>query len=481
MQSAVPHVLRDPRTHARPRQRRARRRGRPGGRAAGQRRPHLRHAGGVPRRLAAPASRPPSRSSPTTSRPTPSSSRRARSSPPRCGAASCRRPRTTTRPTSTSSPTSCCRRAGFGWYEVSNWARSEPAPLPPQRRATGPGRTGGASVRAPTATSAACAGGTSSTPVRMRLGSVPGSRPRTARETLTADQRYDERVLLGTRLVEGLPVAGSARIGTHRRGRPHRRRSARWHRRPAGLPSRPDPAWPTARRHRGAPAPRRLRGPRRRRPHDGDGARDPSSRDPGGGGGARASRLRQRDHQAQAVAGGAAAGPAPAARRARGSRSPRRCTPTSARAPRRRGSPRPASSCREIDHTLRHLRAWTAPRRVPVPLSLAPGRARVVREPLGVVLVIAPWNYPVQLCLAPLLGALAAGNAVVVKPSEIAPGHVTAARAPHPALPRPRRPSTSSRAASPRPPPCSPSASTTSSTPATAPSDGSSSRPRRAT
>ena len=76
---------------------------------------------------------------------------------------------------------------------------------------------------------------------------------------------------------------------------------------------------------------------------------------------------------------------------------------------------------REIDHTLRHLRAWTAPRRVPVPLSLAPGRARVVREPLGVVLVIAPWNYPLQLCLAPLVGALAAGNAVVLKPSELAP------------------------------------------------------------
>ena len=76
---------------------------------------------------------------------------------------------------------------------------------------------------------------------------------------------------------------------------------------------------------------------------------------------------------------------------------------------------------REIDHTLRHLRSWTAPRRVPVPLSLAPGRAKVVREPLGVVLVIAPWNYPVQLCLAPLVGALAAGNAVVLKPSEVAP------------------------------------------------------------
>lgn len=76
---------------------------------------------------------------------------------------------------------------------------------------------------------------------------------------------------------------------------------------------------------------------------------------------------------------------------------------------------------REIDHTLRHLRAWTSPRRVGVPLSLAPGRATLVREPLGVVLVIAPWNYPVQLCLAPLVGALAAGNAVVIKPSEVAP------------------------------------------------------------
>ncbi|MFM6849679.1 MAG: aldehyde dehydrogenase family protein [Terrabacter sp.] len=76
---------------------------------------------------------------------------------------------------------------------------------------------------------------------------------------------------------------------------------------------------------------------------------------------------------------------------------------------------------REIDHTLRNLRAWTAPRRVSVPLSLAPGRARVVREPLGVVLVIAPWNYPLQLCLAPLVGAIAAGNAVVLKPSELAP------------------------------------------------------------
>ncbi|MET0480348.1 MAG: aldehyde dehydrogenase family protein [Mycetocola sp.] len=75
----------------------------------------------------------------------------------------------------------------------------------------------------------------------------------------------------------------------------------------------------------------------------------------------------------------------------------------------------------EIDNTIRHLRRWLRPKRVSVPLSVAPAAARVVREPLGVVLVIAPWNYPVQLALVPLAGALAAGNAVLLKPSELAP------------------------------------------------------------
>ncbi|MGN6427514.1 MAG: aldehyde dehydrogenase family protein [Leifsonia sp.] len=75
----------------------------------------------------------------------------------------------------------------------------------------------------------------------------------------------------------------------------------------------------------------------------------------------------------------------------------------------------------EIDHMRAHLRRWLRPRRVGVPGALLPARASTILEPVGVVLVIAPWNYPVQLLLAPLVGALAAGNAVVLKPSELAP------------------------------------------------------------
>ncbi|MFI1566598.1 aldehyde dehydrogenase family protein [Streptomyces sp. NPDC020490] len=77
---------------------------------------------------------------------------------------------------------------------------------------------------------------------------------------------------------------------------------------------------------------------------------------------------------------------------------------------------------REIDHTLGHLADWLRPEPAPDPAHLgADARAWTQYDPLGVVLVIAPWNYPAQLLLAPLVGALAAGNAVVAKPSELAP------------------------------------------------------------
>lgn len=75
----------------------------------------------------------------------------------------------------------------------------------------------------------------------------------------------------------------------------------------------------------------------------------------------------------------------------------------------------------EIRHVLRRLDRWAAPESVPVPAQLKPGRARIVKEPLGAVLVIAPWNYPVQLLLLPMAYAIAAGNAVCGKPSELTP------------------------------------------------------------
>lgn len=76
---------------------------------------------------------------------------------------------------------------------------------------------------------------------------------------------------------------------------------------------------------------------------------------------------------------------------------------------------------REIDHALDHLREWMQPTTAKVPLPFRPASASVVSQPLGLVLVIAPWNYPVQLVLGPLVGVLAAGDTAVLKPSEMAP------------------------------------------------------------
>ena len=69
----------------------------------------------------------------------------------------------------------------------------------------------------------------------------------------------------------------------------------------------------------------------------------------------------------------------------------------------------------------KHLRKWIKPRRQSLPLAQMPGRAWVQYDPIGVVLVIGPWNYPFFLCMSPVVAAVAAGNAVVIKPSELAP------------------------------------------------------------
>ncbi|WP_454828250.1 coniferyl aldehyde dehydrogenase [Pseudoxanthomonas wuyuanensis] len=75
----------------------------------------------------------------------------------------------------------------------------------------------------------------------------------------------------------------------------------------------------------------------------------------------------------------------------------------------------------EIDHLARHLRGWMKPRRVGVGWRFWPARAEVRAEPVGVVGVISPWNYPVNLALIPLATAIAAGNHVYLKPSEHTP------------------------------------------------------------
>lgn len=75
----------------------------------------------------------------------------------------------------------------------------------------------------------------------------------------------------------------------------------------------------------------------------------------------------------------------------------------------------------ELNTTLRHLRQWMKPKRAVTNLVNLPSSSRIYRDPLGVVLIIAPWNYPLQLALVPLIGAIAGGNCAVIKPSEHAP------------------------------------------------------------
>ena len=75
----------------------------------------------------------------------------------------------------------------------------------------------------------------------------------------------------------------------------------------------------------------------------------------------------------------------------------------------------------EIKHAAKSLKTWMAPKRVATSLQFFPAKNRLMPQPLGVVGIIAPWNYPLQLTLAPAIGAIAAGNRVMIKPSELTP------------------------------------------------------------
>ena len=75
----------------------------------------------------------------------------------------------------------------------------------------------------------------------------------------------------------------------------------------------------------------------------------------------------------------------------------------------------------EISHTLKHLKNWMEPKSVSTNLLNMPSKSFVLQEPLGVILIISPWNYPFQLLMTPLAGAMAAGNCVMLKTSEFAP------------------------------------------------------------
>lgn len=75
----------------------------------------------------------------------------------------------------------------------------------------------------------------------------------------------------------------------------------------------------------------------------------------------------------------------------------------------------------EIKNAIKNLQNWMKPKKVSAGLITFPSSAKIYRDPLGVVLIIAPWNYPLQLLLIPLVGAIAGGNCAVLKPSELAP------------------------------------------------------------
>ena len=80
----------------------------------------------------------------------------------------------------------------------------------------------------------------------------------------------------------------------------------------------------------------------------------------------------------------------------------------------------------EINHHIKHLKKWAKPKRVSTPLHLLPSKSKVIYEPLGLSLIVSPWNYPFQLLINPLIGSISAGNCTIIKPSPDAQNTATA-------------------------------------------------------
>lgn len=75
----------------------------------------------------------------------------------------------------------------------------------------------------------------------------------------------------------------------------------------------------------------------------------------------------------------------------------------------------------ELEYAIKKLPRWARDTKVPTPILMKPGTSKIVRDPYGRVLIIGPWNYPFQLMILPMIGAISGGNTLLLKPSELAP------------------------------------------------------------
>ncbi|MEJ0031128.1 MAG: aldehyde dehydrogenase family protein [Bacteroidota bacterium] len=99
--------------------------------------------------------------------------------------------------------------------------------------------------------------------------------------------------------------------------------------------------------------------------------------------------------------------------------SPKRCTKTLGKPAMEVATSEIFPALSEINHAIDNLARWTKPTKIDAPITFLGTRSEVVYEPKGVCLIIAPWNYPFNLCIGPLASCLAAGNTALLKPSEL--------------------------------------------------------------